>query len=228
MNEDATAPTFAQLVDWVDGKLDATQAARVQAAVDAAIARGDEALAATLAWLRAFRTQADETVLVPPPDAARARVMRAFEDFMRRRSNTSTQPGGLLRRILAPLVRATGPGLAVEGARGAAIQARRRQMTFECELADIVLNVQPRDGTHRLSGQVLPRVALDVAGLIVELLRLGGERVPPERSETEALAGLTRADDMGEFTFDAVAPGRYVLVLVAEALEISVAPFEVA
>ncbi|BCX05505.1 MAG: hypothetical protein KatS3mg053_3443 [Candidatus Roseilinea sp.] len=219
---DAPVPTFAQLVDWVDGKLDAEAAARVEAAVDAAIARGDTTLAETLAWLRAFRAQADMTVLVPPPEGARAEVLRMFKDFTRARANAPTRPG-LLQRVAAVLARATGPGLAIEGARGAAVQARRRQMTFECEAADIVLNAQPRDDGYRLSGQILPRTALDVDGMFIELVGAAGSS---EASAGESAVHIARADALGEFAFDAVAPGRYALVFIAEALEIRTAPFE--
>lgn len=222
MNEETTAPTFAQLVDWVDGKLDAEAAARVQTDVDAAIARGDEALAATLAWLRAFRAQADVTVLVPPPEAARANVLRMFEDAKRAQAGALARPS-LLQRVVAALARATGPGLAIEGARGAAIQARRRQMTFECDAADIVLNAQPRDDGYRLSGQLLPRATLDTDGMFVELVRVEGA----SEDDTDASAvRFARANALGEFTFDAIAPGRYAIVFIAETLEIHTAPFE--
>lgn len=222
MNEETRAPTFAQLVDWVDGKLDTEEAARVQAAAEAAIARGDTALAETLAWLRAFRAQANLTVLVPPPEAARDSVLRMFEEAARDRSGAPSRPG-VLQRIVAALARATGPGLAVEGARGAAIQARRRQMTFECDAADIVLNAQPRDDGYRLSGQILPRTALDADGLFVELMRLGASS---EAGDDESTVSFARADALGEFAFDAVPPGRYAIVFVAETLEIRTAPFE--
>ncbi|MFC1466587.1 MAG: hypothetical protein ACFLMY_17230 [Candidatus Brachytrichaceae bacterium NZ_4S206] len=222
MDEETTTPTFAQLVDWVDGKLDAEAAARIQAAVDAAIARGDEALAATLAWLRAFRAQAHTTVLVPPPEAARASVLRMFEDAKRAQASASARPS-LLQRVVAALARATGPGLAIEGARGAAIQARRRQMTFECDAADIVLNAQPRDDGYRLSGQLLPRATLDTDGMFVELVRVEGALEDDTDASTVRFA---RADAPGEFTFDAVAPGRYAIVFITETLEIHTAPFE--
>ncbi|MCS6846986.1 MAG: hypothetical protein RMN52_04650 [Anaerolineae bacterium] len=222
MNDETTAPTFAQLVDWVDGKLNADEAARVQAAAEAAIARGDVALAETLAWLRAFRAQANLTVLVPPPDAARAGVLRMFEEAARARAGAPARPG-VLQRIIAALARVTGPGLAVEGARGAAIQARRRQMTFECDAADIVLNAQPRDDGYRLNGQILPRTTLDADGLFVELVRIEG---PFEDSADEAAIRFARADALGEFAFDAVPLGRYAIVFVAETLEIRTAPFE--
>lgn len=222
MNEEKTAPTFAQLVDWVDGKLDAEEASRIRAAVDAAIARGDEALAATLAWLRAFRAQANMTVLVSPPEAARAGVLRMFEDAKRAQAGAPAR-SGFLQRIVAALARATGPGLVVEGARGAAIQARRRQMTFECDAADIVLNAQPRDDGYRLNGQFLPRATFDTDGMFVELMRIEGASEDDANASTVRFA---RADALGEFTFDIVAPGRYAIVFIAETLEIHTAPFE--
>ncbi len=223
MNDDTTEPTFAQLVDWIDGKLNADEAARVQALVETALARGDAMLAAMLAWVRAFRAQADVTVLVPPPPHVRARVVRAFEDFARTRTDASARPG-LLQRMVATLTRATGPGLAVSGARGVTIQAHRRQMTFECDAADIVLNAQLRDDGYRLSGQVLPHATLEAGGLFVELVRL--EEPASSREDEGMVIAFARTDEVGEFTFDVVAPGRYAIVFVSEAVEIRLTPFE--
>ena len=213
MNRETESPTFAQLVDWIDGKLDTPDARRMEARVATAISAGDRALADTVAWIRAFRARTAHTVLMPPPDAVRASVLRMFG------GRHQAQNPSMVQRILAGLARATGPGMAVAGARGASLQARRRQLVFECDAADIVLNTEQTDGRYTLSGQVLPRSTLQVAGMVAQLLRLN-EATAGDESEVS----LTRADDFGEFAFENVAPGRYAIILVADALEIRVEP----
>lgn len=224
MADGMETPTFAQLADWIEGKLSATEAAAVQAAVDAAAARGDEELLATVAWLRAFRAAAADLTLLPPPEQARDRVLRMFEQRRQNRPDAATSPSGLWRRLIATLTRTIGPEQAIAGARGAPVQARRRQMTFECELADIVLNTHRREDVYRLSGQVLARTALDVSTWIAELTRLTDS--DPALDAEGSPGAITFTDDLGEFTYETVAPGRYAITLIAPALEIRIAPIE--
>lgn len=222
--DEMDVPTFAQLVDWIEGKLSATEATAVQAAVDAAAARGDEELLATVAWLRAFRAATTDLTLLSPPEGARDRVLRMFEQRQQNRTDTVTSPSGLWRRLIATFTRTIGTEQAIAGARGAPVQARRRQMTFECELADIVLNTHRREDVYRLSGQVLARTALDVSTWIAELTRLTDS--DPALDAEGSSGTITFTDDLGEFTYEAVEPGRYAMTLIAPALEIHIEPIE--
>jgi hypothetical protein len=121
---------------------------------------------------------------------------------------------GRIQRLVARLARSAGAGTALAGARGAQMQAQRRQLTFECEAADIVLNTQAQAGAYRVSGQVLPLSAMAADGLAVQLVR----------DDVEVAAA--RSDEYGEFTFASVAPGAYAIVIVAGELEIRVAPVD--
>jgi hypothetical protein len=73
------APTrrlaFAQLVDWVEGRLPEEEARAVEARVEA----GDPATLAEAAWLRAFALISENTVLASPPPEMRETLIERFE-----------------------------------------------------------------------------------------------------------------------------------------------------
>ncbi len=215
MSEERTTPTFAQLLDWVEGKLDADAAAQIQAQVDAALASEQATLHETLAWLRAFRARAQKTVLVSAPADVKAGVLRMFEGA------SAQNKHNVIQRMIAQLTRSIAPGLAMAGARSTtSSRARPRQLRFECAAADIVLSIA-RDADDRgfnLTGQVLPRpvTGVSVAQLAAQLLR------------DDVEVALTTTDAFGEFAFAELLPGHYALMLASPAIEIGVEPIELA
>ena len=64
----STPPTFTELVDWVDGRLDQQQAADVESRV----ATGGEETSATVDWIREFKAAAELMPLVAPPEHVRS------------------------------------------------------------------------------------------------------------------------------------------------------------
>src|SRR3546814_807540 len=65
-------PSFVELADWVDGRLDAATASGIERALD------DPAISATIGWLRRFRSLARELPVVAPPAIVRQNLRRAF------------------------------------------------------------------------------------------------------------------------------------------------------
>ncbi len=66
---------FAQLVDWVEGRLPEEEARAVKAQVEAA----DTATLADVAWLRAFALISENTVIASPPPELRETLIERFE-----------------------------------------------------------------------------------------------------------------------------------------------------
>ena len=79
MSMDPGRPDFRTLLDWLEGRLDADQAARVAAQVAAA----DERTLRTLDWLRGFLTTARELPLEEPPPAVRQSLKQYFARWSR-------------------------------------------------------------------------------------------------------------------------------------------------
>lgn len=70
----AGKPTFTDLLDWVEGRLQAEQSDQVSAYVDAA----DPATLETVEWIRAFLHDARSTPLAQPPAELSARLRDVF------------------------------------------------------------------------------------------------------------------------------------------------------
>jgi hypothetical protein len=66
---------FAQLVDWVEGRLPEEEAR----AVGAQVAAGDTATLADVAWLRAFALVSENTVIASPPPEVHETLINRFE-----------------------------------------------------------------------------------------------------------------------------------------------------
>lgn len=79
MSMDPGRPDFRTLLDWLEGRLDADQAARVGAQVAAA----DERTRHTVDWLRGFLTAARELPLEEPPPIVRQSLKRYFARWSR-------------------------------------------------------------------------------------------------------------------------------------------------
>lgn len=197
---------FSRLLDWVEGRLSEQEARTVEQRVAAA----DSATHADVAWLRAFARISDTTVIASPPPRVRDTLIERFEAYVE-----GKQHPGLLERLVATLTFDSGLQPAL-GLRAASIPESQRQFVYSTDAADVAMNVRPRphDGHLDLDGQILPINSTDSLAFGVQLLE--------DSSET----ATTATNDLGEFTFEAVAPGVYELLASSERVEIHIPQVE--
>lgn len=149
MTDDEDRIDFTMLADWIEGRLDASDAARVVAAVDA----GDERVLAGIAWLRGFIAQAKTLPLHEPPPIVGQRLRQHFERWREARQSL-TEP---VTEIAATLIFDSRKDLASAGVRGAGTADDSVHLAFTCTAADVVLDVRRTSkGDLNLAGQVLP------------------------------------------------------------------------
>lgn len=198
---------FARLADWAEGRLIEEEAQ----VVGEQVAKADEATRANAAWLRAFTQVSKDTVLASPPPEMREGLRTRFEAYAEERR----QPGPL-RRLVAGLTFDSGSRTALAGVRTAAMRGSQRQLVYSTDVADIALNIQKRsvDRNLDLSGQILPGDDLAPDSFSVQLL-----------SGTKEI-GITTTDELGEFAFQAIAPGKYEILLSSDEVEIIMSPIE--
>lgn len=181
---------FAHLLDWLEGRLPADQAQ----AVTQQLAHADQDTLATLAWLRSFQQTSQALVIETPPATLRSTLIEHF-------AATRRQPG-ILRRMVALLSFDSSQQTALLGARGSN-DAKRRQLVFSTELADIAINIMPRaaDQQLELSGQIFKKDNSLSEPLLVKLF------------QDDALLDSTLIDEYGEFVFPAVTPAHYSITI---------------
>ncbi len=179
--------TFEDVVDWVDGLLDARAAAAVEEAVAA-----DAQLAATAAWLRSFRSAASGRSLERPPPEVRDMLMQRFALYR-------PSPALPLQRVTASVVfdsATAGPESGVRAVAG----STARHLALESPSLDIALDLYPEDREVRVEGQLLPLDPTAAASGTVRLFSGGEERQ------------VVQADDVGWFAFEPVGSGPASLV----------------
>lgn len=203
MTEDK--PTFADLVDWAEGRLPDDEAQVVADYLEAS----DQATKDDVAWIRRFLAASKSITLDRPPARVREVLRRRFESRAE-----SRQPPGLFQRIRAMLSFDSGTQPAVAGIRSAASEGMQRQLIFTTDIVEIALNLQPRTDDKRIDivGQVFASDQVALEELSVQLLRNGTE------------IGLTGADELGEFMFEAVPADEYDLIVTADQFEIVLKP----
>lgn len=194
---------FERLADWVEGHLSEEEAR----AVEEQVALSGEATRAEAEWLRVFARVGGEVVFEEPPTAVREGLIRRFDAFSEGR-----EPN-LVQRLVATLSFDGGlqPALGVRSA-----GEGQRQLVYSTDAADITLSVRPRprNGHLDLEGQVFPSGDADPATFSVQLLS----------GTTEV--GMTTADELGEFAFEAVPPGAYQVLVSGERVEILISPVQ--
>lgn len=214
----STPLTVERIWDWLEGRLSAQEAATVAAQV----AGADVATQAEVAWARAFLKVSETVVVEAPPPQVHQKLQQLFTAHWQQRpttlARTTTATGesqpGFFQRLVAALTFDTylQPGLA--GVRSAESMTTR-QLVYSAGVADVALNLR-RDqtaGRHTLLGQLLPTGDLQPATVSVQLLHNQRE------------AGITLADDLGEFAFADLADGEYQLILSADQLDLLLPPF---
>lgn len=200
------ALTFARLLDWVEGRIPAPAAEQVAAQV----AQADPAVRAAVAWLEAFHTLSAQLHIEAPPAATRALLRRRFEAYALQRRTPS-----LLRRVLATLSFDSGAQALAPGLRSAGVQDAPRQLIYSTELADLALNMLPRafDQQIDLHCQIFPKQADQPMQVALEL-------------RGEAMTSTGVADELGEWTFEAILAGHYTLIMRAGDVEVVVESLE--
>lgn len=204
---DSNALNFGRLLDWIEGRLSAEEAAAVAQAAEQA----DDATRAEIAWLQAFMRVSARTVLAAPPLDTHTALVQRFAEYAQRK-----RPPSLLRRLAATLTFDSGLQPAAAGLRSAGVQDPPRQLIYSVEIADIALNIQPRQQSQNvdLIGQILPKAGAAADSFIVELV-YGG-----------ATIGSAAADDLGEFVFENLTPGAYELGLRSQHVDVRITAIE--
>ena len=194
---------FESLADWAEGRLSETESRMVEER----LAEADKDTLAAAGWLRAFYRVSEDLVLDEPPAGVREELTRRFEDYAEGRR----QPGPL-RRLVATL--AFEDGQAALGVRSAA--ARESQLVYTTGAADIALDLRrrPENGSLDLDGQIFPTDGTEPDAFGVQLLS-GADEV-----------GTTATDELGEFSFQAVAPGEYQILISSGRVEILISPVD--
>ncbi len=194
---------FAKLLDWVEGRLSEEEAR----AVERQVALGDSAMREEVAWLRAFARISEDTVIASPPPEVRETLTDRFEAYAEGR-----QQPNFLNRLVARLTFDSG----LEPALGwrATSPELQRQLTYSTEAVDVVISVGPRDELLDIHGRIFSVNSTHPETFGVQLL-----------AESSEIAN-TATNDLGEFTFEAVAPGVYEMIVSSERVEISIPQVE--
>lgn len=198
-------PTFARLLDWLEGNLPEHEAEAVARQVAAA----DEETKADVAWIRSFLRASGSIRVGRPPSAVRDVLRRRFEAYAE-----TKRPPGVFERLVARLTFDSNLQAATTGVRSAATEGLQRQFIFATDVAEIAVNVRASEHGRRLDvlGQVFPSTDVALDEFVVQLLH-GGEEVV-----------LTGVDELGEFTFSAVPSGEYEIVVSSDRFEIILKP----
>ena len=209
----STALSFERLVDWIDDRLSEEEAA----AIAEQAATADETTQANITWLRAFAKASNAITLAALPPEVRAELIRRFETYTRQQR----QPG-LFQRLIASLTLDSGSQFATAGLRSANAQTSQRQLIYSTGMADVALNVQSRlyDKHLDITGQVFP------SGEAATIARNSNRAFSVQLLHEAAEFGITVADELGEFAFEAIPPGVYEIILSADQAEILIAPVE--
>jgi hypothetical protein len=200
---------FARLTDWMEGRLAEEEAA----AVEKQLATADETTLADVAWLRMFVEASQRVVLPAPPPGAHENLVRRFKVHAGER-----QRPGRRKRIVARLTFDSGRWPAVAEVRKADTGDVGRQLVYSADTLDVALDILPRDPEESrldLEGQLFPNHE-DAEPDLFDVRLLRGEQK----------FGMTITDDLGEFTFEAVPPGVYEMLLSTDKYDIVVAPVQ--
>ena len=183
------APSFATLLDWLEGRLDAAEASQVSAKV----ADGDRRTRAAVHWLQGFLATARAFPAPEPPPIIRQNLRQHFVRWRKAQVALRAEPdvvdAGLLFDSRQDLVQA--------GVRGGEETEGAYHLAFTTDVADLVIDVRRiGDGRLRLDGQVLP-----------------GDPAAAPVFTAEATAPGFRlrtvdGDELGRFTLPGVSAGR--------------------
>ena len=196
---------FARLLDWFEGKLPAEEAQEISRQMEEA----NEESQANLAWLQSFQQARKNIQLDSPP----ARVLDALQQRFRAYAESRQEPG-FFQRLAAILTFDSRAQLVTAGIRSAAAEGQQRQLVYETEAAEIILNLwlSGDNGSLNIAGQIFPLGEnMDPGDFTIQLLQHTAE------------FGLTTTDELGEFSFGEIPFGQYELIAGNDQVEIVVA-----
>ena len=141
-------PSFATLLDWLEGRLDATEASHVSARV----AEGDSRTQAAVQWLQGFLATAQAFPAPEPPPIIRQNLQQHFVRWSKARAALRADP----HLMDATMLFDGRQDLALAGFRGGGETDDAYHLAFTADVADLVIDVRRiADGQVRLDGQVL-------------------------------------------------------------------------
>lgn len=181
-------PSFATLIDWLEGRLDTDESARVSAR----LAAGDGRTRSAVRWLQDFLGMARAFPAPEPPPIVRQNLRQHFLRW--HKAQEALRAGPLL--VEAALLFDSRQDLAVAGVRGAAETDEAYHLAYTTAGCDLVVDVRRvADGRVRLDGQVLP----------------GDPEAAPVFSAEASGSGFTvrtvDGDELGRFTLADVPAG---------------------
>jgi hypothetical protein len=190
--QDRGEPGFAELLDWLEGRLSEDDAARVAQLVDRA---GDDVSLAAR-WIAIFLDMTKDAVLDDPPPEVRELLVRRFA--------THRPARGVGDRVRAALVWDSRSQPRLAGARSTAFRsAVDHHLQYRAPALDVAIDVYRLDErTVTVEGQVLPDDPAADSTFSVLLLR----------DEVEVASAVT--DDLGAFELERLPLGAYQLRLI--------------
>jgi hypothetical protein len=198
---ESNAPTFSELLDWLEGRLPPDTARAVSERLQSA----DPATQADLDWLRLFLQARQSVQFSSPPPGVRETLRRAFAAYVE-----AQEPPGPFQRWLATLTFDSRAQPVTAGLRSAVEEGQQRQLIYTTEAAEIALTVQSSlpDKNFIVTGQVFPMGDTPTHTFSIQLLQDAGE------------VALGTTDELGEFTFSDLPAGEYDLVVSAGQYEV--------
>jgi len=185
-------PSFATLLDWLEGRLDAAEASQVSAKV----ANGDRRTRAAVHWLQGFLATARAFPAPEPPPIIRQNLRQHFVRWRKAQVALNAEPD----LVSAGLLFDSRQDLVQTGVRGGEEAEGAYHLAFTTDVADLVIDVRRiGDGRLRLEGQVLP-----------------GDPAAAPVFTAEVIGSAFRArtvdgDELGRFTLPEVPTGRCLL-----------------
>lgn len=142
-NPQSDKPTFAQLLDWIEGRLTREAAADIERQ-----RMVDQETRASIAWIEGFRRFGRNHPIPPPPPIVKQRLMQAFE-----RHHDREQPH---IHQTAHLTFDSRDDVVMAGVRGVEEIDEGYQLTFTTETHGVLVDVfTTGESTRRIEGQVL-------------------------------------------------------------------------
>jgi hypothetical protein len=201
-----TTATTTQILDWLEGRLPAAQAATLEAAIES-----DPQLSRDAAWFRAFIELGEEIVLRSAPPHLAGLLASRFEHYRR------TTRRSRLKVLVATLRLDSALRLGTAGVRSAGGHFGPRHLLYSTDVADIALDIHARVGEP----------ALDVMGQLFRAPNVAAESFSVQLLRGDLEVGHSETDDLGEFSFEAITPGEYQFFVTSGALGILLTPVPV-
>jgi hypothetical protein len=194
-------PSFAELANWTEGKLNDASSARVTRAVADAVERGDAATVATVRFLTRFHDTASTMPLQDAPPIIRQSLQQQFDRWAAAQSGRAGPP----IELTAHLVHDSRRDLDLVGLRAGDDSDRIVHLAYSAAGADLVIDVrQQPDGQGCLvDGQAFVD-GWDGAAPIFEAIASGAGW------STRTIDG----DTLGRFRLQPVAAGELVRLSV--------------